>query len=213
MSPSLLCLLSPLLLPLLATTGNSISLSIIMVICNDKKYNPDAEDKYDIELNELAVEYSTLPDALATIKDRKPSQDSSLDSIKGIKELTKDPTPIPFPPPPQFCNGLSGGQIQLVCSSNTKLKILLVMASVSIISSIAFGVLSISLYYGKKAETTNPDDPACDNLVAKLELSLKAIADLSQALANFTRLPQDSTSNSDNAVDESWISSPKYSWA
>ena len=146
MSPSLLCLLSPLLLPLLATIGNSIFLSIIMVICNDKKYNPDAEDKYDIELNELAVEYSTLPDALATIKDRKPSRDSSLDSIKGIKELTKDPTPIPFPPPPQFFNGLSGGQIQLVCSSNTKLKILLVMASVGIVSSIVFGVLNVSLY-------------------------------------------------------------------
>lgn len=63
------------------------------------------------------------------------------------------------------------------------------MTSILIIASVAFGVLSISLYYDKKAETTNPDDPACDNLVAKLELSLKAIADLSQALANFARLP------------------------
>ena len=87
------------------------------------------------------------------------------------------------------------------------------MASVSIIASVAFGVLSISLYYGKKAETTTPDDPACDNLVAKLELSLKAITDLSQALANLTRLSQDSTSSSDNAVNQSWNSSPKYSWA
>ena len=54
-----------------------------------------------------------------------------------------------------------------------------------------------------------PYHPTCDNLVTKPELSLKALDDLgqakatadpSQALANFKRLPQGSTSNSDNKI-------------
>lgn len=67
-----------------------------MVFCNDEKYSHNTEDKYDIELNKLAAEYSTLPDSLATIKDRKPSQDTSLETNESIKELTNDHTPLPF---------------------------------------------------------------------------------------------------------------------
>ena len=88
------------------------------------------------------------------------------------------------------------------------------MASISIISIIAFRVLTISLYYGKKAENSTPDDPDCDGLVARVEFTLKALADLRETLANLTRLSQNSlTSNSDNAVDQTWNSSPKYTWA
>ena len=79
-----------------------------MVICNEKKYSPNTEDKYDIELNELAAEYSTLPDKMVTIKDGDHSQDSSLETLESIKVVTNDPTSVPFPPAPQFCSGLSG---------------------------------------------------------------------------------------------------------
>ena len=88
------------------------------------------------------------------------------------------------------------------------------IATVSIIVSVDFGVLSISLYYGKKAENSSPDDPDCDGLVARFEFSLKALADLRETLANLTRLSQNSlTSTSDNAVDSTWNSSRKYTWA
>ena len=187
-----------------------------MVICNDRKIKTDTEDKYDIELNELAVEYSTLPDALATIKDRKPSRDSSLDSIEGIKDFTKDHTPIRpirFPPPPQFCNGLSGDSMKLVQANNTKLKILLMIATVTIIVCVVFGVVTVSLHYVKKADNSSPDSPDCDELVARLEFTLKALADLRETLANLTRSSQDSTNKPDNAVDQTWNSSPRYSWA
>ena len=88
----------------------------------------------------------------------------------------------------------------------------MVMASISIVCSIAFRALTLSVYYDKKADNSNPDSPICDNLVTKLELSLQVITDLGEALANLTRLPQGSTSNSDNAIDQSWAISPKYTW-
>ena len=68
--------------------------------------------------------------------------------------------------------------------------------------------------FTKKAENSNPDDSDCDGLVARLEFTLKALADLRETLANLTRLSQNSlTSNSDNEVDQTWNSSPKYTWA
>ena len=80
--------------------------------------------------------------------------------------------------------------------------------------SVGFGVWNVSLHYRKKAENSDPDDLDCDGLVAKLEFSLKALADLRGTLANLTRLSQDSlTSTSDNAVDSTSNSSPEYTWA
>ena len=54
-----------------------ISLSIKIVFYNDDKLSHIAEDKYDIELNELAAEYSSSPGSLATVKGRKPGQEAS----------------------------------------------------------------------------------------------------------------------------------------
>ena len=44
----------------------------------------------------------------------------------------------------------------------------------------------------------------------KLELSLKVITDLGEALANLTKMPQFSTSSPDETVDVSWAVNPEY---
>ena len=73
--------------------------------------------------------------------------------------------------------------------------------------SVGFGVWNVSLHFVKKAENSNPDDSDCDGLMARLEFSLKALADLRETLANHTRLSQNSlTSTSDNTVDSTWSS-------
>ena len=185
-----------------------------MVFCKDEKPSHGTEDKFDIELNQLAAEYSSSPGSLATVKDRKQSQEASPETDGSMEGVTNDHSSFHFPAPPQFCNGLSGDSIKLVQANNTKLKILLVIATVTIIVSVVFGVVTVSLHYGKKADNSSPDDPDCDGLVARLEFTLKALADLRETLANLTRLSQDSsTSNPDNAVDQTWNSSPRYSWA
>ena len=103
--------------------------------------------------------------------------------------------------------------MQLVQGNNTKLKILLMIATVTIIVCVVFGVVTVSLHYGKKADNSSPDGPDCDGLAARLEFTLKALADLRETLANLTRPSQDSTNNPDNAVNQTWNSSPRYSWA
>ena len=134
-------------------------------------------DKYDVVLKELAADLSSSPLSLTAAMGRKPSQDANPETDNSMKEVTNDPVSFHFPAPPQFLTASSGEQIKLTRAGNTKLKILVVIATFSIIVSVAFGVWNVSLHYGKKAENSNPDDPDCDGLVARLELSLKALAD------------------------------------
>ena len=184
-----------------------------MTPCNENKFSPNTEDKYETELEELAKEFITLPDKMATIKDSNHDQETSFGTIEGIKLATNDPsTPTSFPTAPQFCSGMSGEHLQLVRSGNTKMKILMTIASISIVCSIAFRALTLSLYYDKKADNSDLDSPNCDSLVNRLEISLKVITDLGEALASLTKMPQFSTISLDKTVDMSWAVSSKYKW-
>ena len=74
-----------------------------------------------------------------------------------------------------------------------------------------FGAWTISIEYGKKATTS--DDSGCNGLEAKLEVSLQDLGVLRESVANLTRLLQDSlTSASNDMVDLTWNSKPKYTW-
>ena len=74
-----------------------------------------------------------------------------------------------------------------------------------------FGAWSISVKYGKQATTS--DGSSCNSLEAKLEVSLKELNVLRESVANLTWLLQDSlTSASDNVVDLSWNSKPRFTW-
>ena len=181
-----------------------------MVFCDDKKPNC-VKDEVDLELKELSAVHSISPGSLAAAIGRKPSQEVTLETDDSMEEDTNVPVSSHFPAPPQFLTASSGEQIKLTHADNTKLKILVVIATFSIIVSVAFGVWNVSLHYGKKAENSNPDDSGCDGLAARLEFSLKALTDLREPLTSLTRLSQNSlTSTSDNAVDSTWNSSPKY---
>ena len=109
-----------------------------MVFCKDEKPTHGAKDKVDIELSQLAAEYSRSPGSLATVKDRKQSQEASPEMEDCMGGVTNDHSSFHFPAPPQFCNGLSGDSMQLVQGNNTKLKILLMIATVTIIMCFRF---------------------------------------------------------------------------
>ena len=150
---------------------------------------------------------------MVTITDSNHDHDTSFGTIEGIKMATNDPsTPTSFPTAPQFCSGISGEHLQLVRSGNTKMKIIMAIASISIVCSIAFGALTLSLYYDKKANNSDLDSSNCDSLVSKLELSLKVVTNLGEALANLTKVSQFSTSSPVETVDGSWAIIPKYEW-
>ena len=143
---------------------------------------------------------------------RKPSQDANPEIDDSMKEDTNDPPPFYFSPPPLFITKSSGDQIKLKRAVNNKLKILVVIATLSLIVVVGFGAWTISIEYGKKAKTS--DDLGCNGLEAKLEISLQDLGVLRETVANLTRLLQVSlTSASDDVVDSTWNSKPKYTWA
>ena len=184
-----------------------------MVFCHDKKPKI-VEGKFDTELHELHElrgDFLKSPGSLAASRSKKPSLDASSEAEDYIKEDTNDPSPFVFPPPPVILTESSGEQIKLNRSANVKLKILIFIATLSLIVVSGFGAWSISIEYGKKATTS--DGPGCNSLEAKLEVSLQDLGVLRESVANLTRLLQDSlTSASNDVVDLSWNSKPKYTW-
>ena len=180
--------------------------------CGDKTAN-NVEDKFDLEMQELAEFSMHSPGTLLAAKSRKASQATSETDGK-VEGVTSTPiSSSQFPPPPVFLSDSSGEQIKLARAGNAKLKILVVIATLAIVISVAFGIWNVTIHYGKKATKTS-EDPACVGLEAKLELSLKALAGLRETLTNFTRLAQESlTSNFDTRADSTWSSHPKYTWA
>ena len=184
-----------------------------MVFCCDKK-PPIVEGKFDAELHELHElrgDFLKSPGSLAASRSKKPSLDASSEVEDFIKEDTKDPSPFIFPPPPVILTESSEEQIQLNRSANTKLKILIFIATLYLNVVSGFRAWSISIEYGKKATTS--DGPGCNSLEAKLEVSLKELNVLRESVASLTWLLQNSlTSASDNVVDLSWNSKPKYTW-
>ena len=103
-----------------------------------------------------------------------------------IKEDTNDPSPFVFPLPPIILTESSGEQIKLKRSANTKLKILIFIATLCLIVVSGFGAWSISIEYGKKATTSY--GPGCNSLEAKLEVSLQDLGVLKESVANLTQL-------------------------
>ena len=184
-----------------------------MVFCRDNK-PPIVEGKFDAELhelNELRGDFLKTPESLAASRSHKPSLDASSGVEDFIKEDAKDPSPFIFPPPPVFLTESSDEQTQFRRSANTKLKILIFIATLCLIMVSGFGAWSISIKYGNQATTS--DGSSCNSLEAKLEVSLKELNVLKESLANLTRLLQDSlTSTSDNVVDLSWNSKPRFTW-
>ena len=183
-----------------------------MVFCSDNK-PPIVEGKFDTEfvLREIRDDFLKTPESLAAYKSYKPSLDVSSGEEDFIKEDAKDPSPFIFPPPPVFLTESSDEQTQFRRSANTKLKILIFIATLCLITVSGFGAWSISVKYGNQATTF--DDSNCNSLEAKLEVSLEELNVLKGSLANLTRLLQDSlTSTSGNVVDQSWTSKPRFTW-
>ena len=165
-----------------------------------------------MELNKLEADFNSSPGFLAAAKSKKSSQDATSETDDSMKEDTNDPPPFQFPPPPLILTESSGEQIKLKRSVNTKLKILVFIATLSLIVVVGFGAWTISIEYGKKAKTS--DDSGCNGLEAKFEVSLQDLGVLRETVANLTRLLQVSlTSASDNVVDSTRNSKPKYTWA
>ena len=184
---------------------NTTSTQKIMVFCSDKKPQI-VVGKFDAELHELhelGGDFLKSPGSLAASRSKKPSLDASSEVEDFIKEDTNDPPPFIFPPPPVILTESSEEQIQLKHSANTKLKILIFIATLCLIVVSGFGAWSISVKYGNQATTS--DGSNCNHsLEAKLEVSLKELNVLKESLANLTRLLQDSlTSTSGNVVDQS----------
>ena len=140
-----------------------------MVFCSDKQ--PQIiKDEFDVELQELGGDFLKSPGSLAASRSKKPSLDATSEADDYIKEDTNDPSPFIFPPPPVILTESSEEQIKLKRSANTKLKILIFIATLCLIVVSGFGAWSISIEYGKKATTS--DSPGCNSLEAKLEISL-----------------------------------------
>ena len=91
--------------------------------------------------------------------------------------------------------------------------ILLAITSISVICTFAFGALTLFIYFDNRA-ASNSDSASqdCDTCVSKLDLSLKVLTDLGEALANHTKVSEYSTSSSSVTVNESWAQIPKYKW-
>ena len=93
------------------------------------------------------------------------------------------------------------------------MKILLAVASISVVCTFALGVFTLFIYYDNKAtKNSDSDSPDCDTLVSKLELSLKILSNLGEALANLTKVLESSTSSPSLTVDGSWAIIPTYEW-
>ena len=159
-----------------------------MVFCCDNK-PPIVEGKFDAELHELYElrgDFLKSPGSLAASRSNKPSLDASSEVEDFIKEDTKDPSPFIFSPPPVILTESSEEQTQHRRSANTKLKILIFIATLCLIVVSGFGPWSISIEYSKKATTS--DGPGCNSLEAKLEVSLQDLGVLKESVANLTQL-------------------------
>ena len=83
----------------------------------------------------------------------------------------------------------------------------------SMICCVVFGCLTLLIFFGKQADNSGDSDSQyCETCVGWLDLSLQILTDLSEILANLTRVSEYSTSDSLFTVDKSWAQNPKYSW-
>ena len=181
---------------------------------DEEKYN-NSEVKVELELQELEKEFNRFPlhpKVLSSELDSELDKDSSLESIKGDKYTTNAPLFLtsPFPPPPQFCSGLSEANIRLLHSNNVKIKLVLAVSTISIICT-CIGVFALFFYHANRA--TNPsssDNPDFDTLESKTELNLQVLVNLSETLSSLTGVPKFSTISITFTVDDSWAEIQSY---
>ena len=138
-----------------------------------------------MELQELKKEFGDFPVGVKTDEVSDSEQDFSLDAVDSELGATK----VPYLPPPTFCSGLSEEPLSLIRATNKNTKIILAISLTSIICCVAFGYLTLFIFFGKQADnSSNSDSQYCETCVSRLDLNLQVLTDLGEILANLTRV-------------------------
>ena len=171
-----------------------------------------AEAEVDLEMQSLKDFSMHSPAFLA--KRLKSLAASSTSEINVEGAASPIPSPPKFPLPPVFLSGSLGEkQLQLLSSTNVKVKLIIFIVSIALVASVGLGVWNLTIFYSNQS-SHEPGEPAWAELEAKLEVSLQAVNELSVLVKNLTSSAQTSlTRNTTHSKISSWSGRPKYTWA
>ena len=171
-----------------------------------------AEAEVDLEMQSLKDFSMHSPAFLAKrLKSLAASSTSEINVEGAASPISSSPK---FPPPPVFLSGSLGKeQLQLLSSTNVKVKLIIFIVSIALVASVGLGVWNLTIFYSNQS-SHEPGEPAWAELEAKLEVSLQAVNELSVLVKNLTSSAQTSlTRNTTHSKISSWSGRPKYTWA
>ena len=112
-----------------------------------------------------------------------------------------------------FLGSVGDKQLQLLHAGNVKLKILILVMTLSIVANVALGIWIMYTHHDKTLNASA--DLTCVDVAAKLETTLQAINQLSELVTLLTTSAQGSTtptSRQNTSARPSWGVQPRYKW-